>query len=238
MMIDQQLQQLIQETQFLNGGDKSFLLEKLANIEALDKMRLRTSLLSNQPTAVLQSLQMIRAKFFVQATQKPNNPIENIISGILPQKKPEIVAFSVLTKTDILGSLIPTAAKDHNVPMLKNLQDFQHPFQLSMLTNEHVNFHLNSNIEQIVQAFMNKSEKVFESIEDINTKRGYFMNYIQSPLFANYLNTALTGIKHIELQPRNVALNLLYQINTNYLNNKQFEITANITNHLRGIIGL
>lgn len=64
------------------------------------------------------------------------------------------------------------------------------------------------------------------------------MNFLQSPLFSGYLNTGLTALRHPELEPSKIILNLLYQIDSNYLNNKQFVQAATVSNHLRGLCGL
>jgi hypothetical protein len=242
MTIDNTLIELIQKTPYLNPTDKTFLLQTAPQMQPLEKMRLRSSLMAGQLPAILQSLQIAKASFFekekAQNPQKSNNLLTKISSVFHQNPEPRIISKSILTDTKILGSSIPQAIKDQNPKPLINLNDFYHPAQLSLLNNKHINFGLNINSQQILHGFLNKLTNVFDSIENINLKRNYFMNFMQSPLFSSYINTAVTALRHSELEPRNIALNLLNQINPNYLNNKQFQISSLICNHLRNLAAI
>ena len=255
--MEQEIYYLIQNIPYLNPGDKNFLWQIFPQLSPLDKMRLKNSLSSNEPPQVLQNVQLLKAKFLpkpalnqqpnqapannaFQPQQKENNPnlLQKLGSAIFPEKKPEIVSPSVLINTEILGSKPPEPIQNQNIPDLPSLNNFSHLSQLRYLTPNHVNFGINSSAEQLLQTFFHKLENMFDSIDNIDVKRGYFMNFIQSPLFSNYLNTALTAMKHPEIKPRKVVLNTLYQTNPVFLNSKQFELTSSLSNHLRNLVGL
>lgn len=238
MTIDEHLQQLINQTPFLNQGDKSFLLEKIVQMSPLEKLKLQGSLVSGHAPAILQSLQVTRAKFFQKETPKKPDIITKISNAILGTKPKTIVSKSILTQPQVLGGAAPQSIRGEKVRELLTLEDFYHPAQLSQLTSKHVTFGINANTEQIIQKFLDVVHDTFESIDNINLKRAYFMNFVESPLFVSYINTALTALRHPELQPAKIILNLLYQINTNYLNNKQFQFAAIISNHLRNVCGI
>jgi hypothetical protein len=258
-MPDQDLTQLIQDTSFLNSADKQFLLQSLASLTSLEKIKLKSSLTSNNPSAIIQNLQIVKAKIFQSGSlpnlnqstnQNTSDPdtlsksadkkegfLEKLTSKLFPEPKPQVVSASVLTDVRYLGSNIPRF-NNENVPPLQKLDDFTHPAQLKFLNVAHVSFGLNTNQRQILKIFFDKTEDIFDNIENIDIKRGYFMNYIQSSLFNNYLNTALTALRHQELQPREVVLNMMHQINPNNLNTDQFETAAEITSHLRSLVGI
>jgi hypothetical protein len=236
--MDQHVIDLISKTPFLSPGDKSFLIEKIGQMNALDKLKLQQSLTHGQPPDILQSLQLIRAKFFDSEKPKEQDLISRVASAILPKKQPKVVSTSILTQSQILGTSAPQAITGENVRPLDNLVEFYHPGQLSLLAARHVTFGINENPDQSVQNFLRNLDKIFDKINDVNVRRGYFMNFIQSPLFGSYINTGLTALRHPELQPPNIILNLLYQINPNYLNNRQFSQASIISNHLRGLCGI
>jgi hypothetical protein len=236
--MDQQLLLLINQTQFLSPSDKSFLAERLNEMNALEKLRLRGALLGGHAPDILQSLQLMRAKFFSKELPKKPDLLTRISNAFTGKKENQIIAHSILTQSTILGSNPPTAIHDKSLPLLQNLADFSSPGQLSMLNSSHVTLGLNVNTEQIIQNFLEKLTTIFNQLDNINLKRSYFMNFVESPLFVSYINTALTALRHPELQPPKIILNLLYQINPQYLNNKQFQFAAVISNHLRNICGI
>jgi|688.fasta_scaffold299562_1 hypothetical protein len=236
--MDQQLIDLIQKTTYISEGDKSFLVESLPQMNSLEKLRLRGALVAGQAPRILQSLEMTRAKFFQkEAPKKPDilTKISNVFSG---KKENEILAHSILTQPNILGGQPPQAIRGENIRPLQRLEEFYHPGQLSMLSTNHINFGLNTNTEQIIQNFLASLTDVFSRIDNVNLRRSYFMNFIESSLFVSYINTTLTAFRHPELQPPKIILNLLYQINQQYLNNKQFQVAAVISNHLRNLCGV
>lgn len=242
MIIDNTMIRLIEQTPYLNPADKNFLVETLPQMQPLEKMRLRSSLMAGELPSILQSLQIAKASFFEKQKQenpkKSNNFLNKVSSVLHPKIQPKIISKSILTDPKLLGSSAPQAIKDQNPKPLVTLNDFYHPAQLSFLNSNHIGFGLDVNSEQILHDFLDKLTKVFDSIENVNLKRGYFMNFIQSPLFSSYINTAITALRHPELEPRNIALNLLNQINPNYLSNRQFQIAALISNHLRNLCGI
>lgn len=237
--MNQELVKLVQQTPFLSQGDKSFLLDKISEMNPLDKLKLEHSLKSSQAPEILQNLQLIRAKFFASEAPKKEDiltKITNVLTGT--KKNRTIVAKSLVTQPQLLGSPVPKAIHENRIIPLNSLEEFNYPGQLSLLTQNHINFGLNSNTEQIMQNFLNKLTRVFERITDVNLKRAYFINFLESQLFGKYINTTLTALRHPELKPSKIILNLLYQINPEYLNNKQFQLASVICNHLRNLCGL
>ncbi|NJS41832.1 hypothetical protein HC766_05935 [Candidatus Gracilibacteria bacterium] len=142
-----------------------------------------------------------------------------------------------MQKTYIIGSTEPVAVNSTPVN-LANLQSLNDLAQLNSLHPTHINFNLNNNSEQLIRNFLQKLDNLFDKIPNINQKRNYLMNFLQSPLFNSYLNTGITALRHPEIQPSKVVLNTLNHIDTKYLNNKQFVITSKISNHIRSIVAL
>ena len=188
--------------------------------------------------AILQQLQLTRAKFYDQEIPKQPDAITKVINAVIPPKPKKVISFSILGQAQLLGGPTPQAVTTDKVPVIQGLADFTHPAQLSQLQPSHVTFNINDNTDQIIQTFIKKLDNVFEKIPSLNVRRCYFMNFLQSPLFGGYLNTGLTALRHPELEPPKIILNLLYQIDPNYLNNKQFVQAATISNHIRGLCGL
>jgi hypothetical protein len=236
--MDALIQSLILKTPFLSAGDKSFLSEKVPMMSPLDKLKLRQSLETGVAPAILQQLQLTRAKFFDQEIPKPPDAISKVINAVLPPKPKKVISFSILSQNQLLGGPTPQAITTDKVPAINTLADFNHPAQLSQLQPKHITFNINDNGDQILQTFLKKLDTLFAGIPNLNVRRCYFMNFLQSPLFSGYLNTGLTALRHPELEPSKIILNLLYQIDSNYLNNKQFVHAATVSNHLRGLCGL
>ena len=228
----------INKTPYLSPGDKSFLVEKLPQMNPLDKLRVRNSVTSGQAPAILQVLQIMRAKFYQKEIPPKPNLIEKVVQAILPPKPKVAVAHSVLTQTNFLGGTIPKPIRDDKVKPFNSIGELYNPVQLAFLNAKHITFDLNSNTEQIIQNFLETLTEAFSKVENVDLKRCYFMNFVQSPLFKSYVNTGLTALRHPELEPAKIRLNLLYQINTNYLNNKQFQFASIICNHLRNLCGV
>lgn len=236
--MEEQLLQLVNQTQFLSPSDKSFLLERLPEMNDLEKLRLRGALLGGHAPDILQSLQLMRAKFFSKEIPKKPDILDKISNAFSGKKTNQIISHSILTQATVLGSNPPLAIHGEKIAQLQNLAEFNQPGQLSMLNSQHITLGLNANVEQVIQNFLEKLTVIFNGIDNINLKRSYFMNFVESPLFVSYINTALTALRHPELQPPKIILNLLYQINPQYLNNKQFQFAAVISNHLRNLCGI
>lgn len=237
--MDQTLIQLIQGSAFLSQGDKSFLIEKVAQMNPLEKLKLQQSLAHGQAPNILQSLQVLRAKFFESERPKEPDLLTKVASAILPKQPRKVLNTSILTNSNLLGGPVPQAVKPTQpIPQLHKLSDFVAPEQLSMLQSRHVTFDLHDNVDHIMQDFLRRLDAIFHKIENVQVRRNYFMNFLQSQLYASYMNTGLTALRHPELEPAKIILNLLYQINPNYLNNKQFHQAALISSHLRSLCAL
>lgn len=235
-MNDQSLIQQINSTPFITPEDKVFLIEKIPNIDENEKLQLRSSLLAGQAPPILRYLQSMKIKFY-QAEQNYHKPKQTIVqkvgeffTGTKPKK---LLSASILTQPNLIGGTTPHSTKEKVEP-LRSLDSISHPAQLATITIKHITFSLDSNSEQVVQKFIQATSKLFGSMS-IETKRSYLVNFIESPLFISYMNTGLTAMRHDELEPRKVALNLLHQINPSYLNNQQFEIASKVCHHIRSL---
>jgi hypothetical protein len=238
MSQDPQLIELINKTPFLSQGDKNFLIDKLPQLSALEKLKLRQSLSAGMAPPILQQLQLMRAKFFEKEAPKAPDPITKVLNNIMPQKPKKILNTSILTQPNLLGGPIPQAIRGEKAVEFRSLAEFSSPAQLGLLNSSHVSFNINDNVEQIIQNFLQKLTQMFNQIDNVNLRRSYFMNFVQSPLFSSYLNTGLTALRHPELEPSKIILNLLYQIDPHYLNTKQFQHTSVICHHLRTLCGI
>lgn len=238
--MDQELQGLITQTPLLTQIDKNFLLAIGPSMSALDKLKLKQALTAGLTANIQQFVTTFKQKFEQGDQQNQAANSDGLLSRFIPQQQPEkrILSQSILTQPNILGANPPQAVNDANIPPLNSLSQFSHPSQLALLQPTHVTFDLNQNAEQNIQLFLQKMDTVMHNIEDIRIRRNYFMNFMKSPLFSAYLNTGLTALRHPELEPAKIILNLLYQINPNYLTNKQFQYAAVISNHLRGLCAL
>ncbi len=238
-IMNQQLTQLINQTQFLSIGDKDFLFEKMTEMTSLEKLKLQTQLERGEAPAILQSLQSLRGKFF-ESEKPPRQPdiITKAIQKIFPKPQPKPISLSVLAQEQVLGGPIAQPIISGKSPILKRLNEFTDLEQLIQINVQHVTFDLNQNIEQNMHIFLMKLDELFTKVDNVVMRRNYYMNFVQSPLFKGYLHTGLTAFRHPELEPRKIALNLLYQINTNYQNNQQFRQAAIISSHIRRLVVL
>ena len=235
--MDQNLTELIQNSSFLATGDKDFLISMLAKMTPIEKLKLKHNLTSGQIPEVLQLLQITRAKFF--ESEKPPDPdlISKITQKIFRPEKPKPVSTSILAQQFLLGAPPVQPIIHPNVQPLRNLSEFNSLDQLYLLSNEHFLPGV-PNWEQIFNGFLGRLEDLFEQVGNVQNQRSYFMTFLQSPLFGNYINTGLTALRHPELQPTNVILNTLYQIDSKNLNKNQFKTAATLCNHLRGLCSL
>jgi len=237
--MDTELQTLIQQTPLLQPDDKNFLIAVAGSISPLDKLKLKQALTAGLADFAQQYVQSMRQQFN-QTQESRQQQNTGLTARFAPQQNTpqQILSQSILSQPNILGANPPQAIPGQNVPSLKSLSMFSHPGQLSFLHPEHVTFPIDQNAEQSMQNFLKKMDQVMLAIEDINQRRGYFMNFMKSPLFSAYVNTGLTALRHPELEPAKIILNLLHQINPNYLTNKQFQYAAVVSNHLRGLCAL
>jgi hypothetical protein len=162
----------------------------------------------------------------------------NKIQNVFGKKDPSPVTQSIMTQPQILGGPAVQPVRNQQVSALYRLEDFSHPAQLSQLQARHISFDINTNGDQVIQKFLEYLSDMFDSISSNTMRRSYYMNFLESPLFSAYMSSAITALKRDELQPRSIALNLLNQVNGQFLNLKQFTHTAQISNHLRNLCGL
>lgn len=233
-----EIKNLIDKNNFLNAGDKDFLYQQLTTMNPIDKLRLKHSLLNNQQPAVLQNLQLIRDKFNQRETPKSPDLLTRVVQKVFKPASPKIVSVSFLNQPVLLGGYVPKAPVFQNIQSLMKLKEIISLSQLRTVTANHINFTLNDNAELEIQSFFDKIETLLDKFNDINERRNQYMYFISSPLFNSYIETGLTALRHPELQPTSIILNTLYQIDSKYLNGKQFRFASAINNHLRSLCGI
>ncbi len=221
-----ELVQLIQNTDIIQDQDRRFLLANITKFNPIESLKIKNALITGTSSILLEIISDMQSP--VVAAEKKQ----------LQKKDKKILNYSILTQPNYLGADVPKAVSIDDVPPLQNLLDFHHPSQLSLLSPDHVSFGINDSSEQIIRNFLDSLEKILGKIKDVQTKRSYFMNFLQSALFSNYMNTGLTALRHPEIEPAKVILNTLHQINTSYLNNNQFQYAALICNQVRSLCAL
>lgn len=169
---------------------------------------------------------------------KKEGIFQQIANVFQNKKEPQPVSQSILSQSQLIGSPVVQPVKVTMLQPFNSLMEFQSLDQLSLVSQQHVSFGLDKSDQQIIQNFLDRLSELFNSINNISLKRSYFMNFLQSPLFNSYINSAITALKHPELQPRNIVLNILNQGNGQFLNLKQFSYAAQISNHVRNLAGL
>jgi hypothetical protein len=234
---EQNLKNIIENSQFLDESEKSIILGELGKYSPLEKLKLRKDLLQNIIPVEIVRLRQTKNQFI--ESEKPKKPdfITKITQQISPPKKPEIQSKSVLQKPNYIGKIEPKGSNSSPVN-LSSLVNFNNLHNLNSLTPSHINFNINENADQIVNSFLSKITELFVPIENIQEKRIFLLNFLQSPLFGSYLNTGITAVRHPEIQPSKVVLNTLHHIDEKYLNNKQFAIAAKISAHIRSITAI
>jgi hypothetical protein len=233
-----EINHLIQGSPFLNESDKAFLIANLNRLSPLDKLKLKQNIMTGMIPPVMQQINILKQNLkerFVETEnpQKQEDMLSKLAAKLSKEKPKPLLSASVLSNPAILGGAIPKPLPPQKVPPINHLHEISHPFQLSMLGNRHIDFGINEDGDQIVRIFLDKTGQIFDGIESVEVKRNFLMNYLQSELFKNYLNTGLTALRHPELEPHKIILNLLHQINRSYLNTTQFTHAAAITNNLR-----
>lgn len=233
------LKELIQQSTFLQTGDKDYLFSKLSSLTPLEKLRLKTSLLGNRPPSILNQLQQVRAKFMATEAPRKPDPITQAFQTVFKPTPPKPIAISILGQPQLLGEQIVPRMINPRIQALNSIAEIVSLEQLAILTPRHVSFEIDQNPEILLQEFNNKIETLFEPIASITERRSYLVQYLSSPLFRIYLKTGTTALNHPELQPSNIVLNTLYQIDSQlYLNRKQFTSAAIVNSYLRQICGL
>ncbi len=225
-------------------NEKQYLIDRVKSMDMLQLLKLKKSLQLGQYPEALQGFQALKQNFLEIESKGLEEEkkgflkqISDLVTGVKSTRK--ILSHSILTQPAILGGPVPQYIEDPTVRPLVNLGDFYHPVQLGHLDISHITFGVNAqNKNQIFSDFFQKLDTIFSKVPDLNIRRRYFMCYLQSPLFTNYLNTGLTVLRHPELQPPQAALNLLSQINPSYLNREQFNNAAFLTAYIRNLCGL
>ncbi|MBC7472620.1 MAG: hypothetical protein H7196_05190 [candidate division SR1 bacterium] len=229
----QHLIDLINNSPVLNGGDKEFMIEMLDELTPLERLKIEGNLISNTAPDLLNSINLLRANFFKQETVPEPDFITKIVQKITPQVIKKISSHSILNQPNYLGNnQLPQAFKSPYVNF-RSLTVFSKLTDLNSLNPYHITFNLNDNTEQIIAQFYQKLDHLFEPISDLNTRRAYFMMFLQSPMYICYMDTGMTALRHPEITPPSIILNRLQQIHPKYFNTKQFQFASKICAHLR-----
>jgi hypothetical protein len=237
-MFDEQILQLIDISTSINVEDKAYLRETLPRFTPLEKLKLKNTLASEENTAIISAVQLIKLKFPAQQKTATNNIFSRINQFINPQKPQKLVAMSILTQPNVIGGQMPTPIVSNTIVQFQTVAEFSDLLQINTLNPNHLLAGSSEQEDIMLQKFLAKLDQLFDKQNDINIKRGFFASYIQSPLFISYMNSGLTAMRHPELEPRQVVLNTLHSVNKNYLNNRTFEMASIITNHLRHVCGI
>jgi hypothetical protein len=235
------LQLLIAQSNFISDSDKAFLIANLDGMKPLDRLQLEQTLMSGMVPESLQQVARLRQQFMAKEAPKASpDIITKFIQSVAPPAQKTMLSQSVLLKPHLSGTPTPQPFVPNPMPaVIPSLAQFTGLNQLITLNPAHVTFGVNDPVEQIINDFLNKIDKMFSTLPDMITKRSYLMSFMQSLLFRIYLSTGETALRHPELQPRSVALNQMYQIdNRKYLNKNQFQYTSRIINHLRSLAAL
>jgi len=235
------LQTLIGESSFISDTDKGFLIRNLDSMKPLDRLQLEQSLMSGMVPESLQQVARLRQKFIAkEAPKAAPDMLTKFIQSVSPAAPKVLLSQSILLKPHQSGTPTPTPFVPNPIPApIANLMQFSSLNQLITLSPAHVSFGVSDPIEQIINDFLSKIDKMFAALPDMVTKRSYLMSFMQSILFRIYLSTGETALRHPELQPRSVALNQMFQIdNRKYLNKNQFQYTSKIVNQIRSMAAL
>jgi hypothetical protein len=250
MQTDDMLIEAIKSSVIFQEQEKEFILTRMGRFDHLDKFKLKRYLLVNDEKTVRETYRVIRDKLQREEKEKEylsqtssNNAQVNQVKNIFDKYAPKIdrpqspISNSLLSDIEFLGHEIPMAPQVRGQPF-KNIDYFTNLDQLCLLESSHVTFSLDDNVPIIIQKFLNKLTTLFDEIDDIMIKRSYFRLFMRSALFNNYLNTGITALRHTEIQPRKIVLNLIYQTDPIYMNANQFEYTSTISHHLKQLVDI
>jgi hypothetical protein len=237
-MYDQDLIDLINSTTLLNNSDKDYLFLIFGQLTVLEKFKLKSSLAINETKSILVFLQLLKLKFPITTKAKGNSIFDKINEFISPTPVVKPVSESILTKSSEIGSSVPKPLIPKNKIFLDDLNKFDSLEQLLIISPEHLFVVNQDQAEIVLQRFLEKLDKMFDTISSMDFRRNWLATYLQSPLFISYMNTGITALKNPEIEPRNIILDTLHQANTSYLNKSQFEMASIITNHIRHLCGI
>jgi hypothetical protein len=228
---------LINDSINLAPSEKEFLVSKLDEIKPLDRLKVQKDLQAGIRPELLESLLILRNQFIKKETPTKPDLFTKIAQVINPPKAKKILSSSVINNTTYLGSNppLPILSKQINLASIEQFSDLS---QLNSLVPNLVTFEINDSGEQKLLQFFQKLDDLFLHAHDINEKRSYFMNFLQSPLYLAYMDTGLTALRHPEITPSNIILNRLQQIDQKYLNTRQFQIAARTTGHIRSLVSI
>jgi hypothetical protein len=236
---------LIKNDKTLQDHEKTYIISKIEYLDHLDKFKFRRALITEVTEDIKQNYKIVRDKILKieeQSKTNQNNLVNDITKNIAkslqnPNQNKKYASISLLSKENLLGGSIPTPPQVKGKPLNQLLQ-FSSLDQLAILDKSHISFDIEENPSQILQIFFNRLAELFARLEDINAKRGYFRLFMRSPLFLCYLNTGITTLRHTEIQPRKIVLNLISQTDPTYLNQKQFEYTSTISTYLKAMVDI
>jgi hypothetical protein len=237
-MIEQKHQHiidLIKKSVNLAPNEQEFLISKLDEIKPLDRLKVQKDLQAGLRPELLQSLLLLRNQFIKKEAPPTPDLFSKIAQVINPPKPKKILASTIINNTTYLGSNPPQPVQSQQIN-IPTLDQFSELSQLNSLVPNLVTFEINENSEQKLLQFFQKLDDLFLNEHDINKKRSFFMNYLQSPLYLAYMDTGLTALRHPEITPPAIILNRLQQIDPKYLNTKQFQTAARITGHIRTLV--
>jgi hypothetical protein len=243
VLTNDMLIEAIKNTQLLQAQEKEFLNTRLDKMDHLDKFKLKRYLIINDEKTIRETFRIIRDKIIRDEKEKEffaqnstNSNASKLVNKLAPKQENNTipVSISILSDVKYLGHDIDTPPEVRGEPF-RRLEYFSNLDQLSLLESSHVTFSLDDEVSVIIQKFLNKLTELFNNLDDIKLKRSYFRLFMRSSLFNSYLNTGITALRHVEIQPRKIALNLIYQTDPIYLNTNQFEYTSTISNHLKDL---
>ena len=153
-----------------------------------------------------------------------------------PEKR--VISTSLLSDLDYMGDeVIATEMVTYDAGFAK-LNQFEHLYQIFVLDKKHVTFMVGENVEQMVSTFFGLLKQKFGRYKNISERRGFFLNYMKSPLFNKYVATGLTALNTSRDIYPETFLDKLAESNDSYLSNSQFQYASIITNEIRSHCGL
>jgi hypothetical protein len=237
-MYDQDLIDLINTTTLLNNTDKDYLFHVFGQLSVLEKFKLKSSLAINDTKSILIFLQLLKLKFPIAVKTKGNTIFDKIGEFINPTPEVKPVSESILTKSSEIGSAVPRPLVAKNKIDLIDLNSFSSLEQLLIIRPDHLFVVNKDQIELVMQRFLEKLDRMFETVSSMDFRRNWLATFLQSPLFTAYMNTGITALKNPDIEPRKIILDTLHQTNKAYLNKDQFEMASIITNHIRHLCGV
>ena len=244
---------LINSSRLLSGQQKLFLISRLGSLSQIEMLKLTKALqfnstvglstFFNQPIA--KSLAPVQPSTTIQAPlaqivasnskETSNDQPTQIIPSMIVSN--EVVgSLSAFGRIEVLGQPVVSFTGDA-VPLPIRLEEIEDPRQLFDLDIQHIDFDLDTDADRVVQLFTNKLARAFGKVKSINERRGYFVRFMNSPLFYKYINTGITGLQR-QSPTGKIVLNILHKESDQYLNSQQFKIAAKLTAQVRNLCAL